>query len=153
VPRRGAVLGEPLGEEPRLVVVPHAPPAEDRLERAVAHRLAQDRVDPRHELGALGRRDDDVVADRHRLGLRVQARVTPHRALGEHVVEQHAVHAAEQQIAVGVHVVVVGDGSDAVLALGREEQVVGDGAAERGHGAPRAGRPGRGSARGRPPAP
>ena len=47
------------------------------------------------------------------------------------VVEQHGIDAAEQQIAVRMDIVVVRHRLDAVLALGAEQDLVGDGAAER----------------------
>ena len=85
-----------------------------------------------------GAGDDDVVAD----GERVRAAcsrpaVAAHRAIGEHVVEQHGVDAAEQP----------DPNTDArrrrttpavmpCVALGVEQQVVGDRAAERGDALP-----------------
>ncbi len=73
--------------KPRLVVVPDIPLAKDRFERAVAHGLAQDRIHLIAQRDVLGRGDDDVVAGRERIGMRDQAGVAPHRAIGEHVVE------------------------------------------------------------------
>ena len=51
---------------------------------------------------------------------------------GEDVVEQHCVDAAEQQIAVRMHVVFVRHRPDAVVALGPQQDFVGDRPAERG---------------------
>ena len=55
----------------------------------------------------------------------------PLAALGEHVVEQHGIDAAEHQIGVRMHVVVVRHGREAVLPLGAQQDLVGDRAAER----------------------
>ena len=80
------------------------------------------------------------MADRDRLRLDREA---GHRAvapLGEHVVEQHRVHAADHQVAVRMHVVVVRHDVQAVLALGAQQDLVRDGAAERADASCRAGR-------------
>ncbi len=71
-------------------------------------------------------------SDRLRLGH--EAGRAPHRAIGEHVVEQHRVDTADQQILVRMHVVVIRHGMDAGGCLGVHERVIGDGARERGDG-------------------
>ena len=86
-------------------------------------RVAQRRV--------LRRQDADVVADRDGLRLDREPGHRPMPALGEHVVEQHGVDASEHQIAVRMHVVFVRHGVQAVLALGAQQDLVGDRAAER----------------------
>ena len=67
------------------------------------------------ESGALGSEDADVVADARRCGgwfTRPGLRRTPRAA--STVVQQHGIHAAERQVAIGVHVVLVGHRHDAV---------------------------------------
>ena len=76
------------------------------------------------------------MADRDRLRLDGEAghrAVTP---LGQHVVQQHGVDAPEHQIAVRMHVIVVRDRAQAVVALGAQQDVVRDRAAERGDAFP-----------------
>ena len=75
----------------------------------------------------------DVVTGRDAVGLDGEPVDRLLAALGEHVVEQDAIDPAEHQIRVRVHVVVVGHRRDAVLALGPQQDLVGDGPAERGH--------------------
>ena len=74
----------------------------------------------------------DVVADRHRLELNLEAGHEPEPPLGEDVVEQDGVHASEHQIGVGMHVIVVRHRLHAATALGTQKDVVCDRAAERG---------------------
>ena len=57
-------------------------------------------------------------------------------ALGDHVVEQHRVHAPEQQIAVRMHVIVVRHGLDVVAPAGAEQDLVCEGSSQRGHASP-----------------
>ena len=71
------------------------------------------------------------MADGDRLRLNGEAL---HRALPplrQHVVEQHGVHAPDHQIAVRMHVVVVRHGAHPEIALGPQQDFVGDRAAER----------------------
>ena len=53
--------------ERRLIVVPDPPLPEDALERAVAHRAAQDLVDAVAQRRVARRQHADVVADRRRV--------------------------------------------------------------------------------------
>ena len=99
-----------------LVLVPHAPTPEDRLEPAIAHRLPQDLIDPIAELVIARRKDTNVVADAERRLLIREPGVARNAALGQHVVEHHGVHPAERKIAVRVNIVFIGDRDDSVLA-------------------------------------
>ena len=65
------------------------------------------------------------------LRMRDQAGLPAHAALGDDVIEQHRVDAADGQVGVRVHVVVVGHRLDAVRALRRGEQLPGQRAAQR----------------------
>ena len=116
-----------------LIVVPHLPTPEDRLEAAVAHRLFQDLVHPIAQLGVLGRQQTHVVARADIRRLIRQSRVAPNTALGQHLIEQHRVDASDRQIAVRVHIVFVGHQHDIVLGLRGCEDVEGERGAERGH--------------------
>jgi hypothetical protein len=58
-----------------------------------------------------------------------EAGVAAHRAFGKDVVEDDGVNAAEEQIRIRMHIIVVGHGGDAGSALGFEQQIVGHRAA------------------------
>ena len=68
------------------------------------------------------------------LGLRmgVESGVPPHRAVGEHVVQHDGIDAAKPEVRIGMHVIVVRHGRDAVGTFGLEQEFVCDRAAERG---------------------
>ena len=117
----------------RLVVVPHLPFAEDGLEPAVAHGGPKRGIHVVAQRRLLLGHQDDVVARRHGLGVRREPRLPAHDAVRQHVVEQHGIDPAEQQIAVGVDVVVVRHGHDTVLAFGGPEQFPGERGIQRGH--------------------
>ena len=110
------------------------PAAEDALERAVPHRFAQ------HDVHGVAQRrvgpgeHADVAAHRHRLGLDHEAapRCAGEGPLGDDVIEQHRVHAARHEVAVGVDVVVVRHGDESARVAGGEQDVVGHGRAEGG---------------------
>jgi hypothetical protein len=53
----------------------------------------------------------DVVANSHGHRLIHQTRIPPHSAVREHVIQQHGVDSSERQIAVRMHVVLVGHGT------------------------------------------
>ena len=74
----------------------------------------------------------DVVADGDGVRLDREPRQRPQPPFGEDVVEQDGIDAPEHQIAVRVHVVVVRDRLDAVVALGPQQNLVRDRAAQRG---------------------
>ena len=114
-----------------LVIVPDLPLAEDRFEPPVRHGRAQNPIHLIAQRDVARRGDDDVVPSATLWRLRVEPVVAAHRAIGQHVVEQHRVDATVQRIGVGMDIVVVGHGDDPVLALGGEQDVVGDGAGER----------------------
>ena len=61
-----------------------------------------------------------------------QAGVPPGSALRQDLVEHHRVHAPEHEVAVGMHVVFVGDGDYPVTGLRLDEQVVRQRRAKRG---------------------
>ena len=64
------------------------------------------------------------MADRDALRLNDKSRQRAGATLGENIVEQHRIDAADHQIAVGMDVVVVGDRVDAELALGAQQYLV-----------------------------
>ena len=70
------------------------------------------------------RHDDNVVAGSNGARLYGEARISPQGAIGQHVVEQHAVHTPEQQVAVGMHVVVVRNRANAMGPLRLEQRRV-----------------------------
>ena len=122
--------------ELRLIVVPDGPLSEDALEGAVPHAAEKDLVEAVAQRGVLGRQDPDVVADRHRLRLNREPAYRAMAPLGEHVVQQHGVHAPDHQVAVRVHVIVVRHDAYAMLALGVQQDFVRDGVAERADDSP-----------------
>jgi hypothetical protein len=74
------------------------------------------------------------VADRNRLRLNREPGHCPVAPLGEHVVEQHRVHAADHEVAVGMDVIFVRHHVQTVLAHPAQQDLVRDGAGERAHG-------------------
>ncbi len=70
------------------------------------------------------------MADRDALRLNDKSRQRAGATLGENIVEQHRVDAADHQIAVWMDVVVIRDRVDAELALGAQQYFVGDRAAQ-----------------------
>ena len=70
------------------------------------------------------------MADGHAVRLDDEAGHDLTAALGQHVVEQDGIEPPEQQIAVRVHVVVVRNGGQAVVAFGAQQDLVGDRPAE-----------------------
>jgi hypothetical protein len=115
----------------RLVVVPETPAPEDALQRPVAHRVEQDRVDAVAQGRVRAVEHADVVPHGHGLGMRDEAALAPHRLVREHVVEQHGIEASQRQVAVRMHVIVVRHRHNAAGGLGVEENLVRDRAAER----------------------
>ena len=92
-------------------------------------RISSTRVAQR---GVARREHADVVAGRRPRPLTMrEARDGQAPPLGDHVVEQDRVEPAEHEVGIRMHVIVVGDGLEAVLARGREQDVVRDGAGER----------------------
>ena len=118
-------------EERGLIVVPHVPSAEDPLQRAVAHRLPQDLVDGRTQRGVPRGEHPDVVAGGYRLLRHGEARDDTSPSIRDHVIEQHRVQASEHEVRVRVHVILVGDRLEPVLARRCQENVVRDGSTER----------------------
>ena len=82
----------------RLIVVPDVPLAQDALERAVAHRRAEQLVDAIAQRRVGRRQNADVVADLHARRLDGEPPDFLQHALRQDVVEQHGVHAADHQI-------------------------------------------------------
>ena len=107
--------------------------AEDSLQRAVAHRGPQDLVACVSQGRVWRREHADVVPDRDRLGLNREAVHEATPAFGEDVVEQHRIDAAEHEVTVRMHVVLVRERPEAVIAFGAQEDVVRNRAAERRH--------------------
>ena len=110
--------------EPRLIVVPHAPAPKDLLELTGVHRLLEDLVNAIAQCGVGGRKDPDVIARAHVRRLIDQPGIAANPAPGEHIIQQHRVHAPDGEIAVGMHVVLVGHGDDPVRRLCSREQLV-----------------------------
>ena len=139
-PAGPSVVRRPMSEpastlrvEARLIVVPHAPRAEDRLEASVAHRLLEDRVD----LVAQGRRLRERGC--RRSGRRRPAptalmrpglRRTPRSASTASSTTASTRPSARSVY--GMHVVLVGNDHDAEVLLGLLQDV------ERQRGAQRA---------------
>ena len=71
------------------------------------------------------------MSDGERRGLIDEPLVPAHAATGQNGVEHHGVHATQHQIAVRMHIILVGDRDDAVASLRVDEQVVGKRRAER----------------------
>ncbi len=90
-------------------------------------------VHPVAKVGAVGVQNSNVVPDAHLGALIDEARVAPHRALRQHRVEQHGVHSADREVAVGVHVILVADGDDPVLGCSLAQELVGERGTKRGH--------------------
>ena len=74
------------------------------------------------------------MTDGDRFGLNREPGHAAMTALGEHLIEEHRVDAPDHEVRVRMHVVVVRDGAEAVLALGAEQDVVRDRVAERADG-------------------
>src|SRR5207248_5493952 len=116
--RHGASTGsqDPV-EERTLAWIPYVPATENLLERSVTHRFAQYGVHRIAQRGIGACEDPDVVA--HRDGLREnheapsRAAAPAQGALRDDVVEQHRIDTSRDEVAVRMHVVVVGDGNDA----------------------------------------
>ena len=77
-----------------------------------------------------GRQHADIVAHGDALGLNRKSRERAPATLGEDVVEQHGVQTADHEIAVRMHIVIVGDRLNAKVAFGAKQDFVGDRAAE-----------------------
>jgi hypothetical protein len=135
--RAGRGRSERAGNESRLRIAPDAPGAEGPLQRAVAHSCAEDGVERVAQRTVRPREHSDVVACSSGLRLDHEATAPAQRAVRDHVVQQHGIDAAGDQIGVGMHVIVVGNGYDAHPPLCIEQHLVGGGAAERGHTPPR----------------
>ena len=80
--------------------------------RPSLHGLFQDPVDSIAKHLVPWREHADVVRHRNRLGVRDETRRRSAPPLGEHVVEQHRVEPADQQIRIRMHVIVVGHGDE-----------------------------------------
>ena len=106
---------------------------EDGLEPAVAHRLAKNAVHAIAQHRLFRRQHAYVVADAEVRILVHQPRVPAHAAVRQDRIQHHGVHAAERKIAVRMDVVFVGDRDETVLSLCGNENVVGEGGAERRH--------------------
>ncbi len=81
----------------------------------------------------LGDKTADVVADGDRLWLGGESGHESMTACSQDVVQQHGVDTPENQIAVRMDVVVVRDRLQAQIALGLQQDLVRDRAAQRGH--------------------
>ena len=77
------------------------------------------------------REHSNVVADRDSPWLNLKARDEMPAAFGEDVVQHHRVNASEHQVAERVHIILVGDRLQPVVALGTQQDLVRDRAAER----------------------
>src|SRR4029078_3514975 len=98
-----------------LILVPHLPSPEDRLEPAVAHRLLEDRVDLIPQPGVLWRQDPDVVTHTDTRGLVGERWMTTDATLGEHFVEQHGIYTPDRQVRIRVHIVLVWNDDDSMF--------------------------------------
>lgn len=54
-------------------------------------------------------------------------------SLGENVIEQHAIHTSDEEIRIGMHIVIIGNGFDIEIAFGAEKNLVGDRPSKRAH--------------------
>ncbi len=113
-----------------MIVVPDFPLAENALERPVPHRPFQNLVDGVAKRGVGWREHANIVAGRHAVRLDDEAGKDLSPAFRQDVVEQDGVEAAEHQVAVRMHVVVVRDGRQAMLAFGAQQDLVRDRAAQ-----------------------
>ena len=89
----------------------------------------------RSQKGRVGREQPDIVAGRDRRRGVHETRIAAHAPRRHHRVEQHGIHAAEREIGVRVHVVLVGDHGRAVLGRFALQDVEGQRGSQRGHAA------------------
>ena len=95
-----------------MIVIPHVPSPEDRLEPAVLHGTEQNLIHLIAKRRILRCGDPDVIAGAYVGRLIHEPGIPPDSALCEHVIQQDRVHATQNQVGVRMYVVLINDWLD-----------------------------------------